>query len=206
MGDFVRAYLEEMRTIAQRLLDEHTETIERMLEILAEVRARGGRVFFVGVGGGAGTGSHAANDFMKIGGLSTICLADNVSLLTALTNDEGWESVFVRQMAMHRFGPSDCLFVFSVGGGSATTSVNLVRAIDYAKECSAPVLGVVGKATGHAAKVGDAVLVIPTVAEERITPHAESWQLVLDHLLVNALARIPVEAPVVAEVRATMKG
>lgn len=202
LHDYVVQYLEEMREIAQQLLTAQTDVIERMITVLAAVRDRGGRVFLVGVGGGAGTGSHAANDFMKIGGLPTINLSDNASLLTALTNDEGWESVFARQLAMHRFGPADCLFVFSVGGGSATASLNLVRAIDLAKSVGAPVLGVVGKATGHAARVGDAVLVIPTVAEERITPHTESWQLVLDHLLVNALAALPQPAMVPAGIRA----
>ncbi len=195
---YITRYLDEMRAIADVLLAEHQGTIGRMIEILRAVKARGGRVFFVGVGGGAGTGSHATNDFMKIAEIPTLCLVDNVSLLTALTNDEGWESVFVRQMAMHGFSANDALFVFSVGGGSATTSGNLVRAIDAAKAAGAPVLGVVGKATGHAAKVGDAVLVIPAVAEERITPHAESWQLAIEHLLANALASVPVGAPAVA--------
>lgn len=191
---YITQYLDEMRTIAEELKGTKVEVIRRMIEILALVRDRGGRVFFVGVGGGAGTGSHATNDFMKIAALPTVCLSDNASLLTALANDEGWESIFVRQMDMHRFSGTDCLFVFSVGGGSASTSTNLVRAIDYAKERGAPVLGVVGKASGHTAQHGDAVLVIPIVAEERITPHTESWQLVLDHLLVNALAHVPVVA------------
>lgn len=192
MGDFVRTYLEEMRAIAQRLLDEQVGTIERMIALLADVRARGGRVFLVGVGGSAGTGSHALNDFMKIAGIPSLSLSDNVSLLTALTNDEGWETVFVRQMGMHRFSASDCLFVLSVGGGSPTASQNLVRAVDEAKRLGAPVLGIVGKGTGHTAKEGTAVLVVPTVTEERITPHSESWQLVIEHLLVNALAAMPV--------------
>lgn len=190
---YITRYLDEMRVIAEELKSTKVEVIKKMLTVLAAVRDRGGRVFFAGVGGGAGTGSHATNDFMKIGGLPTVCLSDNVSLLTALANDEGWESIFVQQMAMHKFSSADCLFIFSVGGGSATASQNLVRAIDHAIEVGAPVLGVVGKATGHAARMGTAVLVIPTVAEERITPHAESWQLVLDHLLVNALAQLPVE-------------
>lgn len=200
MKAYVTQYLTEMRAIAQDLLETKTAVIEQMIRVLYEVRQRG-RVFIAGVGGGAGTGSHAANDFMKIAGLPTINLSDNASLLTALANDEGWESIFVRQMQMHQFGKADCLFIFSVGGGSAATSANLVRAIDHAKSLGAPVLGVVGKATGHAARLGDAVLVIPPVHEERITPHTESWQLVLDHLLVNALAQLPVAES--AEVSAT---
>lgn len=188
---YIKNYLQEMKVITDMVLAEQTEVIGKMIAILSAVRQQEGRLFIVGVGGGAGTGSHAANDFMKIGGLATINLSDNASLLTALANDEGWESVFVRQLEMHQFTGNDCLLVFSVGGGTANTSANLVAAIDQALALSAPVLGVVGKLTGHAAQQGTAVLVVPEVNEERVTPHTESWQLVIEHLLVNALAQLP---------------
>lgn len=194
---FIDQYLQEMEQIAAILRAKHQATIAHMLEILETVRAQRGRLFIAGVGGGAGTGSHAANDFMKIAGIATINLSDNASLLTALANDEGWASIFVRQLEMHRFTSNDCLCIFSVGGGTDTASPNLVEAIKYAESLAAPVIGVVGKATGYAAQHGTAVLVIPTVASERITAHSESWQLVLDHLLVNALAQTvaPVMSP-----------
>lgn len=199
MKSFTATFLTEMRLIADQLLVEGQEVIERMLQILHELKARQGRLFIIGVGGGAGTGSHAANDFMKIGGIATINLSDNASLVTALANDEGWDSIFIRQLVMHHFTKSDCLLVFSVGGGTATTSPNLVTAINHARALGAPIIGVVGKADGHAAHVGTAVLVIPTVAEERRTAHTESWQLVLNHLLVNALASHQSGVPVVTE-------
>lgn len=193
---YTHQYLTEMKDIADNLLINSMEVIERMIDILAAMRAKRGRLFIAGVGGGAGTGSHSANDFMKIAGMATINLSDNASLLTALANDEGWESVFIRQLKMHGFQQKDCLFIYSVGGGSSTTSINLVHAIEYARSMKAPVLGIVGKGNGHAASYGTAVLVIPTVAEERITPHTESWQLAINHLLVNALAQIPIDQPV----------
>lgn len=202
MKSFTTTFLQEMRLIAEALLTDGQDVIERMVQILRELRSRQGRLFIIGVGGGAGTGSHAANDFMKIGGIATINLSDNASLLTALANDEGWDSIFVRQLAMHHFTGTDCLLVFSVGGGSATTSPNLVTAIDHARRLGAPVIGVVGKADGHAAQVGTAVLVIPTVAEAHRTAHTESWQLVLDHLLVNALAAEELIKPVIIKKRA----
>ena len=186
---FIEQYLREMEQIAVILRAKHQATIAHMLEILETVREQHGRVFIAGVGGGAGTGSHATGDFMKIGSIATVNLSDNATLLTALANDEGWSSIFVRQLEMHRFASNDCLCIFSVGGGTDTASPNLVEAIKYAQALAAPIIGVVGKDTGYAAQHGTAVLVIPAVAPERVTAHCESWQLVLDHLLVNALAQ-----------------
>ncbi len=189
MKQYIENYLREMITILDQMLKTQVGIIEKMVYILKDVKERGGRVFFVGVGGGAGTGSHATNDFMKIAGIPAISLTDNVSLLTALANDEGFETVFTRQMEMHRFDSNDCVFIFSVGGGSDTTSKNITNALIMASELGAPILGVVGRNTGYAFIMGDAVLVVPNVAEARVTPHSESFQLALDHLLVNALAR-----------------
>ena len=188
---YIQQYLQEMGDIAAQLQQNSVPVIARMLSTLETVRQQKGRLFIVGVGGGAGTGSHAANDFMKIAGIATINLTDNASLLTALANDEGWPSIFARQLEMHHFAATDCLCIFSVGGGTETASPNLTEAIKYAKTLGAPIIGVVGKTTGYAARHGSAVLVIPTVHPDRVTAHTESWQLVLDHLLVNALVGQP---------------
>lgn len=191
--DFAQKYLEETAEITRQL---DLVALERMFEILSEVKKKKGRIFFLGVGGGAGTGSHAANDFNKIAGISTVNLTDNFSLLTALANDEGWESIFHRQVKMHRLGPNDCLFIYSVGGGGLKTSSNIGPAINYAKRMGARVLGVVGKDTGETAKKADAYLMIPKIAEERITPHVEDFQLLVDHLLSNFLNTVKFEKAV----------
>lgn len=185
---YIKTYLEETGVIAQKLLAEQMGTIERMISIIVESKKNNGRVFFIGVGGGAGTGSHATNDFNKIAEISSFNLTDNPSLFTAIANDEGWDAPFVRQLEMHHFNSNDCLFVYSVGGGSSTTSPNIVKAVDFVKRAGGKVLGVLGKSNGHTAQHGDAVVVIPTVDESRITPHTENWQLIFDHLIVNAIA------------------
>lgn len=187
--DYIKTYLNETIMIAQRILTEQAEAIGEMIRLLCEVKAREGRVFFIGVGGGAGTCSHATNDMMKIAGISAICLMDNQSLMSALANDEGFESIFVRQMQMHKFNKNDCIFICSVGGGSDTTSLNITNAIKMAKEVGATVLGVVGRDTGYTARFADAAVVVPVIDESRVTPHSESFQLVIEHLLVNAVAQ-----------------
>lgn len=187
---YIQQFLRETEQIAQKLLAEQVPAIEKMIMVLQEVKEKRGRVFFAGIGGGSGTGTHSANDFNKIAEISTFCLTDNPSLFTALGNDEGWDSIFSRQMEMHHFGPTDCLFVYSVGGGNPKTSPSLVKAVDYAKAQGGKVVGVVGKPQGHAQTHGDAVLAIPIMHESRITPHSESWQLVMDHLIVTALQRV----------------
>lgn len=188
--EFINNYLFETAEIAKNI---DRKAVEKAVDILREIRSQGGRVFFIGVGGGAGTGSHAANDFNKIAKISTICLSDNSSLLTALANDEGWESIFRRQLEMHRFTAKDCLFIYSVGGGTETTSKNLVTAIEYAKEIGAKIIGVVGKETGATAKKADACIIAPCPNDSRRTPHTEDFQLVIDHLLVNLLKEINVD-------------
>ncbi|MFH1657323.1 MAG: SIS domain-containing protein [bacterium] len=187
MKEFINNYLAETADIAGSI---DREEVNKMLDILLNIKKQSGRVFILGVGGGAATGSHTANDFNKIGGVSAICLADNVALVTALTNDEGWEAVFKRQLEMHKLEAKDALFIFSVGGGNENVSRNLVLAIEYAKEKGAKILGVVGKDNGVTAQKADARIIVPCPDPSRRTPHTEDFQLIIDHLLVSALAKI----------------
>jgi len=184
--EYADVYCKETAEIAKSL---DRDKMVRLCQLLSRVKAQRGRVFFAGVGGGAGNGSHAANDFNKIAGVSAFCLTDNSSLVTALTNDEGWTSVFKRQLEMHQMSAKDCLFIFSVGGGSSEFSENLVSAIAYARERGAKVVGVVGKDTGATAKEADICIIVPQVNPLRITPHAEDYQIILTHLMVNALGQ-----------------
>lgn len=182
--EFSRRHLQESQKIIETI---DVSTIERMADILAEIREIGGRLFFLGVGGGAGHCGHAVNDFRKIVGIESYAPTDNVSELTARTNDDGWDTVFVEWLKVSRLRPSDCLFIFSVGGGSLerNVSANLVRALRYAKQIGAKVLGVVGRDGGYTASVGDAVVIVPTVNPETVTPHTEAFQAVIWHLLVS---------------------
>jgi len=181
---FARTHLDEAKRIIDAL---DTGVIDRMAEMLAALRARGGRLFFLGVGGSAGNCSHAVNDFRKIVGIEAYAPTDNVSELTARTNDEGWETVFVEWLKVSRLKGEDALFIFSVGGGNLEKNVspNLVRALQYAKTVGAKVLGVVGRDGGYTAKVGDAVCIVPTVNPDAVTPHSEAFQAVIWHLLVT---------------------
>jgi D-sedoheptulose 7-phosphate isomerase len=182
--NFSKRHLQEAREIIEAI---DVEAIERMASILAEVREEGGRLFFLGVGGGAGNCGHAVNDFRKIAGIEAYAPTDNVSELTARTNDEGWETVFIEWLKVSRLRPTDCLFIFSVGGGDLGKNVspNLVRALQYSKEIGAKVLGVVGRDGGYTAAVGDGVLIVPTVNPEAVTPHTEAFQALIWHLLVS---------------------
>jgi D-sedoheptulose 7-phosphate isomerase len=161
--------------------------IEKTAALLAATRQRGGRLFFLGVGGSAANASHAVNDFRKIAGIEAYAPTDNVSELTARTNDEGWESFFTGWLKTSRLGKNDTIMVFSVGGGSVekNTSVNLVRAVQYAKQVGASVCGIVGRDGGFTATVADAVVIVPTVNADHTTPHAEAFQAVVWHLLVS---------------------
>lgn len=176
-------YLQEVAEIIGRL---DREAIERTASLLAATRARGGRLFFLGVGGSAANCSHAVNDFRKIAGFEAYTPADNVSELTARTNDDGWDSVFVNWLKGSRLSRNDAIFVFSVGGGDRerNISANLVYALAYARECGATIVGVVGRDGGFTARNADAVVIVPTVTAERVTPHAEAFQAVIWHLLV----------------------
>ena len=161
--------------------------IERMVGLLADLRNQGGRLFFLGVGGSAGNASHAVNDFRKIVGIEAYTPTDNVSELTARTNDDGWASVFVEWLKVSRLQAKDMLFVFSVGGGNLEKNIspNLVTALQYAKQVGARITGVVGRDGGYTAKVADTCVIIPTVNPETVTPHAEAFQAVIWHLLVS---------------------
>ena len=177
-------FLRQTQDIAARL---DRGAVERMAELIAAVRARDGRLFFLGVGGGAGHASHAVNDFRKLAGLECYAPTDNVSELTARINDEGWDGCYREWLRGSRLSQRDAVFVFSVGGGSRekNVSTNIVNAIDFAREVGAAVLGVVGRDGGHTARVGDAVVVVPTVNPAAITPHTEAFQAVVWHLLVS---------------------
>jgi D-sedoheptulose 7-phosphate isomerase len=181
---FSERHLQEARQILDAI---DVAPIERMVSILAELRDAEGRLFFLGVGGSAGNCGHAVNDFRKIVGIEVYAPTDNVSELTARTNDEGWETVFVEWLKTSRLKPTDALFIFSVGGGNLEKNVspNLVRALEYAKKVGAKVLGVVGRDGGYTAKVGDAVAIVPMVNPEAVTPHSEAFQAVIWHLLVS---------------------
>jgi D-sedoheptulose 7-phosphate isomerase len=155
--------------------------------MLSELREREGRLFFLGVGGSAGNCSHAVNDFRKIVGIESYAPTDNVSELTARTNDEGWASVFVEWLKVSKLRASDMLFIFSVGGGDMEKNIspNLVQALKYAKEIGSKIVGVVGRDGGYTARVADACVVIPTVNPDTITPHTEAFHAIVWHLLVS---------------------
>jgi D-sedoheptulose 7-phosphate isomerase len=184
MNSYSAKHLAETVEIVQKL---QPEALEKMVDLLAEIRQRGGRLFFLGVGGSAANASHAVNDFRKIAGIECYAPTDNVSELTARTNDEGWASVFVEWLKGSHLRPNDGLMVFSVGGGNLEKNVspNLVSALQYAKEVGASVLGVVGRDGGYTAMVADACCVVPTVNPETVTPHSEAFQAVIWHLLVS---------------------
>ena len=163
------------------------EAIEKMAELLATVKADEGRLFFLGVGGSAGNCSHAVNDFRKIVGIESYAPTDNVSELTARTNDEGWPTIFVEWLKISHLGPKDALFILSVGGGDLEKNIspNLVEALKLAKTVGAKITGIVGRDGGYTAKVADVCVIIPTVNPETITPHSEAFQAVVWHLLVS---------------------
>ena len=177
-------YLSEVRDIADRI---DRADIEKMIRHLVEIRKRGGRLFFLGIGGSAANASHAVNDFRKICGFEAYTPVDNISELTARVNDEGWETVFVEWLDKSRLGENDGVFVLSVGGGNVerNISVNLVRAMDFAKAKGARILGIVGRDGGYTAKCADACVIVPTVNHGSVTAHVEAFQAVVWHLLVS---------------------
>ena len=177
-------HLKEASEIIQKI---DVDAIEKMADLLATVKSEGGRIFFLGVGGSAGNCSHAVNDFRKIVGIESYAPTDNVSELTARTNDEGWATVFVEWLRISKLQARDALFIFSVGGGNLEKNIspNLVEAIKLAKVVGAKVTGVVGRDGGYTAQMADVCLVVPTVNPETITPHSEAFQAVVWHLLVS---------------------
>jgi D-sedoheptulose 7-phosphate isomerase len=181
---YAKKFLKEICDIADAI-DENE--IEKIVGILRSVRESGGRLFFLGVGGSAGSASHAVNDFRKICGFEAYTPADNVSELTARINDDGWETVFAEWLRGSHIRPGDAVFVLSVGGGNRekNISVNIVRALDLAREAGASIVGVVGRDGGYTARVADACVIIPPIDPDTITPLAESFHSVICHLLVS---------------------
>jgi D-sedoheptulose 7-phosphate isomerase len=181
---FSETFLRETADIAKKI---DSDAVEQAVKCLAEARERGGRLFLIGSGGGAGHASHAACDFRKLCNFEAYAPYDNVSELTARVNDEGWDVSILNWLKVSRFGSKDCILVFSVGGGNLekNISANLVKVVAYAKEIGASVVGIVGKDGGFTKKVGDAVVIIPTIAAERITPHTEGFQAIVWHLIVS---------------------
>ena len=180
----VRNYFEEVQKVAREI---DTAAIEKLAQELKALRDRGGRLFFLGVGGSAGNCGHAVNDFRKLCGIEAYAPTDNVSELTARTNDEGWHTVFAEWLRTSRSGEKDAVFVFSVGGGNLEKNVspNIVAALKEAKERRTKIFGVVGRDGGYTKQVGDCVIVVPTVDANRVTPHAEAFQAVVWHCLVS---------------------
>lgn len=181
---YSQQHLNEAAEIIKKI---DVSAIEKMADLIATVKTEGGRIFFLGVGGSAGNCSHAVNDFRKIVGIESYAPTDNVSELTARTNDEGWATVFVEWLKISKLLAKDAIFIFSVGGGNLEKNIspNLVHALKYAKTVGAKVTGVVGRNGGYTAKVADACVIIPTVNTENITPHSEAFQAVVWHLLVS---------------------
>jgi D-sedoheptulose 7-phosphate isomerase len=181
---YAETYLQEAAEIVRRL---DATAIEKVAALLARVKADGGRVFFLGVGGSAANCSHAVNDFRKLAGIECYAPTDNVAELTARKNDEGWESVFTGWLKVSRLSPRDALFILSVGGGDAERNIspNLVSAIKLAREIGARVTGVVGRDGGFTAREADVCVVVPTVNAATVTPHSEAFQAVIWHLLVS---------------------
>ncbi|MEO8702110.1 MAG: SIS domain-containing protein [Kofleriaceae bacterium] len=181
---YARQHLEESKRVIDAL---DADAVEAVVDILHAVRERGGRLFFLGVGGSAANCSHAVNDFRKIAGFEAYAPTDNVSELTARTNDEGWATVFVEWLRGSRLRKDDAIFVFSVGGGNVEKNIspNLVHALDLAKQVGASIVGVVGRDGGYTKRMADACVLIPTVNDDNVTPHAEAFQAVIWHLLVS---------------------
>ncbi len=182
--DYIGGYIEEASEILRRI---DVQAIHRVVTRLVELRERGGRLFILGVGGGAGNASHAVNDFRKICGIEAYTPTDNVSELTARINDDGWETSFSEWLRGSRLSSADMVFVFSVGGGDLerNISANLVRALQYAKKVGAAICGVVGRDGGYTNEVADECVLIPVVNPATVTPHTESFQAVVWHLLVS---------------------
>ena len=180
----VKTYFQEVQKVAQQI---DIDAIEKLAGELKALRDRAGRLFFLGVGGSAGNCGHAVNDFRKLCGIEAYAPTDNVSELTARTNDEGWHTVFAEWLRTSRAGDKDAVFVFSVGGGNLEKNVspNIVAALKEVKERGTKIFGVVGRDGGYTKKVGDCVIVVPTVDANRVTPHAEAFQAVVWHCLVS---------------------
>lgn len=181
---FTDLYLSEAKQIIDGL---DRNAVERVVQLLVSTRLSGGRLFILGVGGSAANASHAVNDFRKIAGIEAYAPTDNVSELTARTNDEGWPSVFEAWLKVSRLKKEDAILVFSVGGGSLSNgiSLNLVAALQYARSVGSRIAGIVGRDGGYTAQTADACVVVPTISADRVTPHSEAFQAVIWHLIVS---------------------
>lgn len=184
MQDYINSYLNETTTIVQNI---DKKEIAKAINILLETKKNNGRLFILGVGGSAANASHAVNDFRKIAGIESYTPTDNVSEITARVNDEGWEFVFVRYLETSNLNHNDIVMVFSVGGGSVekNISVNLVKALEYALKVNVKIIGIVGCDGGYTGKVADACIKIPVNNKKTITPHTESFQAVIWHLIAS---------------------
>ena len=182
--NFIKQHLDESIAITKAI---DASKIEEMVNLLAEIKSSGGRLFVLGVGGSAANASHAVNDFRKLVGIETYAPTDNVAELTARTNDEGWATVFSGWLRVSKLNSKDCLFILSVGGGNKekNVSTNLIEAIDLAKKVGARITGIVGRDGGYTAKNADVCLIIPNSYPNSVTPHAESFQTVIWHLIVS---------------------
>ena len=183
-SSYAVGYLHEAIEVLKRI---DSVSIERTAELLADLRNRGGRLFFIGVGGGAGHASHAVCDFRKIAKIEAYTPADNVSELTARVNDDGWDTAYANWLQGSRLSSNDAIFVFSVGGGDLERKIssNLVRAVEYAQQVGARICGVVGRDGGFTARLADVCIVVPVVNPATITPHTEAFQALIWHLLVS---------------------
>lgn len=183
-SDYIDDYLNEVQYICNTI---SRNSVVQFINHIKDIKRNNGRLFFLGVGGSAGNASHAVNDFRKILKIESYCPSDNVSELTARINDDGWDTCYSNYLAGSNFCASDAIVIFSVGGGSSTTSLNLCKAIDFAKEKGGKVLSVVSRDGGYSKEKSDVCILIPVVNKNRITPHAEEWQAVIWHLVVNAI-------------------
>lgn len=184
MSDYTEMYLKEVIDITN-LIDKNQ--VDKMVSILSNISLTGGRIFFIGVGGGAGNATHAVNDFRKIANIESYTPSDNVSELTARINDDGWDSSYEKWLKVSKISNKDLLFIFSVGGGNLekNISANIVESLKLAKKVNAKVIGVVGRDGGYTAKISDACVIIPTVNNDTVTPHTEAFQAVIWHLIVS---------------------
>jgi len=182
---YTKNYLQETKRISDTISQGE---IVKAIEILNSLKKSNGRLFILGVGGSAANASHAVNDFRKLAGIETYAPTDNVSELTARTNDEGWNTTFSKWLETSKLNKGDALLILSVGGGSETTSMNIKEAIDLAVSKNAKIVAIVSRDGGYAKQKADACVLVPVVANERITPHAEGWQGIIWHLIVNAIA------------------
>jgi D-sedoheptulose 7-phosphate isomerase len=182
--EYTLRYFDEVQKIAAGI---DPNKVDQMVNLLIETREKGGRLFFIGVGGSAGNAGHAVNDFRKIAGIESYAPTDNVSELTARVNDDGWDTSFANWLRGSRLKADDVLFIFSVGGGNLekNISANIVQSLKLAKEVGAKVLGVVGRDGGYTAQVGDVVVIIPTISADTVTAHAEAFQAVVWHAVVS---------------------